>query len=40
MVAEEQVLRSLHRVIQPELKQDLVSLEMIRSVAVEDGKSR
>lgn len=36
-VTEEQIREALTRVIDPELKQDLVALEMIRSIAIDGG---
>ena len=38
MITEEQVLRALCEIRHPELKRDLVELEMIKGVAVEDGQ--
>jgi metal-sulfur cluster biosynthetic enzyme len=37
-VTSEQILKSLGTVMEPELHQDLVSLNMIRDIAIEDGK--
>ncbi len=39
-VREEDVLQALSRVIEPELGRDLVSLNMVRDIAVEDGVVR
>ena len=36
-VTEDQIRAALARVIDPELKQDLVTLEMVRAIAIDDG---